>query len=97
MSSVMSNKTIYPVEDRSCAINSPTDTTCSVLNTIGGDKWATAGQWVEYRFKVSSSGMYDIVSRFRQDVLDGMSTCRSMYLFSEGLDANAKRSEGAHV
>ncbi len=90
LANVMSNKTIYPVEDRSCAINSPTDTTCSVLNTIGGDKWATAGQWVEYRFKVSTSGMYDIVARFRQDVLDGMSTCRSMYLFSEGLDAGAK-------
>ncbi len=81
---VMSNKTIYPVEDRSCAINSPTDTTCSVLNTIGGEKWATAGQWVEYRFKVSSSGVYDIVSRFRQNILDGMYTCRSMYLYSEG-------------
>ena len=90
LASVMSNKTIYPVEDRSCAINSPTDTTCSILNTIGGDKWATAGQWVEYRFKVSSSGMYDIVSRFRQDVLDGMSTCRSMYLYSEGLAEGAK-------
>ena len=90
LASVMSNKTIYPVEDRSCAINSPTDTTCSILNTIGGDKWATAGQWVEYRFKVSSSGMYDIVSRFRQDVLDGMSTCRSMYLYSEGLTEGAK-------
>jgi len=90
LSSVMSNKTIYPVEDRSCAINSPTDTTCSVLNTIGGDKWSTAGQWVEYRFKVSSSGMYDIVSRFRQDVLDGMSTCRSLYLYSEGLAEGAK-------
>ena len=90
LASVMSNKTIYPVEDRSCAINSPTDTTCSVLNTIGGDKWATAGQWVEYRFKVSSSGMYDIVARFRQDVLDGMSTCRSIYLYSEGLNEGAK-------
>ncbi len=82
---VMSNKTIYPVEDRSCAINSPTDPTCSVLNTIGGEKWATAGQWVEYRFKVSTSGMYDIATRFRQNVLDGMYTCRSMYLYSEGL------------
>ena len=90
LASVMSNKTIYPVEDRSCAINSPTDTTCSVLNTIGGDKWATAGQWVEYRFKVSSSGMYDIFARFRQDVLDGMSTCRSIYLYSEGLNEGAK-------
>ncbi len=80
---VMSNKTIYPVEDRSCAINSPTDPSCSLLNTIGGEKWATAGQWVEYRFKVGTSGMYDIVSRFRQNVLDGMYTCRSMYLYSE--------------
>ena len=86
---VMSNKTIYPVEDRSCAINSPTDTTCSVLNTIGGEKWATAGQWVEYRFQVGSSGMYDIYSRFRQNVLDGMYTCRSMYLYSEGIAEGA--------
>ena len=85
---VMSNKTIYPVEDRSCAINSPTDPTCSVLNTVGGEKWATAGQWVEYNFKVGSSGMYDIVSRFRQNILDGMYTCRSMYLFSNGVAAD---------
>ncbi len=89
LATVMSNKTIYPVEDRSCAINSPTDVTCSVLNTIGGEKWATAGQWVEYRFKVGSSGMYDIVSRFRQNILDGMYTCRSMYLYSEGLAEGA--------
>ncbi len=86
---VMSNKTIYAVEDRSCAINSPTDATCSLLNTIGGEKWATAGQWVEYRFKVNTAGMYDIVSRFRQNVLDGMYTCRSMFIFSEGLEAGA--------
>ena len=78
----MSNKTIYPVEDRSCAINSPTDVTCTVLNTVGGEKWATAGQWVEYSFQVGSSGMYDIVSRFRQNILDGMYTCRSLYLYS---------------
>ena len=89
LANVMSNKTIYPVEDRSCAINSPTDVTCSVLNTIGGEKWATAGQWVEYRFMVSSSGMYDVVSRFRQNILDGMYTCRSMYLYSEGLAEGA--------
>ena len=83
LASVMSNKTIYAVEDRSCAVNSPTDVTCTVLNTIGGEKWATAGQWVEYRFKVGSSGMYDVVSRFRQNILDGMYTCRSFYIYSE--------------
>ena len=80
-----SSKTLYPVEDRSCAINSPADVTRSVLNTLGGEKWATAGQWVEYKFKVGTSGMYDIVSRFKQDVLDGMYTCRTMYLYSKGL------------
>lgn len=80
-----SNVTIYPVEDRACAINSPTDTTRSVLNTVGGEKWQTAGQWLEYRFKVGTTGMYDIVSRFKQDILDGISVCRSLYLYSEGL------------
>ncbi len=82
-STAASGKTIYPVEDRSCAINSPSDVTRSVLNTLGGEKWATAGQYVEYKFKVSTSGMYDIVSRFKQDVLDGMYTCRAMYLYSD--------------
>ncbi len=88
-STATSGKTIYPTEDRSCAINSPSDVTRSVLNTLGGEKWATAGQWVEYRFKVSTSGMYDIVSRFKQDVLDGMYTCRTLYLFSHGLQEGA--------
>ncbi len=86
----MSNKTIYAVEDRSSAINSPTDTTCSLLNTVGGEKWATAGQWVEYRFRVGSTGMYDVVSRFRQNILDGMYTCRAMYIYSEGLKPGDK-------
>ena len=82
-SSATSGKTIYPTEDRSCAINSPTDVTRSVLNTLGGEKWATAGQYVDYTFVVKTEGMYDIVSRFKQDVLDGMYTCRAMYLYSE--------------
>jgi len=86
---IASNKTIYAVEDRACAINSPTDTTCSLLNTVGGEKWATAGQWVEYSFQVSASGMYDIVSRFRQNILDGMYTCRAMYIYSDGLAQGA--------
>ena len=88
--SAMSNKTVYPVEDRSCAINSPADVTRTVLNTLGGEKWATAGQWVEYKFTVDTAGMYDIVTRFKQDLLDGMFTCRAMYLYSDGLKESDK-------
>ena len=85
-----SHTTVYPIEDRSCAVNSPTDVKRTVLNTVGGEKWQTAGQWLEFNFKVGSSGMYDIVSRFKQDVLDGMSVCRAMYLFSDGLNEGDK-------
>lgn len=81
-----SNITLYPVEDRSNALTSPADVTRTMLNTVGGDKWQTAGQWIEMNFSVETSGMYDVSSRFKQDVLDGMSVCRAMYLYSDGID-----------
>lgn len=83
--SASSTQTVYPVEDRTCAINSPASTTHTVLNTIGGDKWQTSGQAIEYTFKVNKSGMYSIVTRFRQNLLDGVYTSRSLYLYSDGL------------
>lgn len=84
-----SSKTIYALEDRSDANNSPTDVTRTVLNTMGGEKWQTAGQYVEYSFRVSGSGWYDVVSRFRQNILDGMYVCRSLYIYSSGIAEGA--------
>ncbi len=81
-----SDKTIYPIEDAADALTSPHDAGKTLLNTMGGEKWQTAGQWVTYKFKVDTSGMYDIVMRFRQNVLDGMFVNRSLYIYSEGLD-----------
>ena len=49
---------------------------------MGGEKWQTAGQWVTYSFKVEKSGMYDIVTRFRQNILDGMFVNRALYIYS---------------
>ena len=84
-----SDKTIYPVEDAADALTSPHAADRTVLNTMGGEKWQTAGQWVTYKFKVDKSGMYDIVMRFKQNVLDGMFVNRSLSLYSEGLDEDA--------
>ncbi len=89
--SALSTQTVYPVEDRACAINSPSDTTRMILNTIGGDKWQTSGQWIEYSFKVDSAGMYQIVTRFRQNILDGIYTSRVLYIYS---DENSGLKEG---
>ncbi|MBQ7322019.1 MAG: extracellular solute-binding protein [Clostridia bacterium] len=85
-----SSKTIYAVEDRSSAACSPTDPAHQLLNTIGGEKWQTAGQWATYSFKVKESGMYSVGVRFRQNVLDGMYTSRALYIYSEGLEEGAK-------
>jgi len=79
-----SSNTVYPVEDRTDAATMPSVTTHTALNTIGGEKWETAGQWVRYTFKVNTSGMYNIAARYRQNVLDGMSVCRALYITSKG-------------
>jgi len=81
-----SSQNIYPVEDRTDAATMPADTDRTVLNTIGGDKWQTAGQWVRYAFKVGTSGLYNIAARYRQNVLDGMYVCRSLYITSKGAE-----------
>ena len=77
-----STNVVYPIEDRASALTSPTDTTRTLLNTIGTEKWATSGQWVEYSFTVDSDGWYDIYARFKQSYLDGMYVSRSLKVFT---------------
>ncbi|MBR2335599.1 MAG: extracellular solute-binding protein [Clostridia bacterium] len=80
-----SDKTIYPVEEAASAATSPHDPSRTLLNVVGGEKWQTAGQTISYKFRVDASGMYDIVTRFRQNVLDGMFVNRALYIYSEGI------------
>ena len=84
-----SDKTIYALEDAADALTYPHSASKTLLNVMGGEKWQTAGQWVTYTFKVDKSGMYDIVTRFRQNVLDGMFVNRALYLYSEGIPEGA--------
>jgi len=77
-----SSQTVYPIEDRGSAMNQPSSTKVQLLNTIGGDKWQVAGQWVRYEFTVETSGMYEIATRFKQNILDGMYSSRALYVYS---------------
>lgn len=83
------SQTIYPVEDSSSAITSPADASKTVLNTIGGEKWQTSGQRIRYRFTVDKDGLYNIVTRYRQNVNDGIFSSRTLYLYSDGLEKGA--------
>ena len=78
-----STNVIYPVEDRTSALTSPTDPTKTLLNTIGTEKWSTAGQWAEYQFRVDGDGMYDVFARYKQSYLDGLYTNRMMMIYTE--------------
>lgn len=81
--SAASNQTIYPTSDTTSAANSPVATDKTYLNVVGGEKWQGVGQWIEYDFTVSKSGMYNIAMRYKQNILDGMSVSRVLYLYSD--------------
>ncbi|MGN1346055.1 MAG: extracellular solute-binding protein, partial [Eubacteriales bacterium] len=78
-----SDYTVYPIYDRKAPITEPQDASKIMLNTIGSEKWATAAQWVEYEFDVTSAGLYEIVFRYRQNELSGMYTSRKIYIDGE--------------
>ncbi len=78
-----SDYTIYPIYDRKSSITEPQHAAQIKLNTIGSEKWVTAGQWIEYEFDVETAGLYEIVFRFRQNELSGMYTSRRLYIDGE--------------
>ena len=79
----VSHMTIYPIYDRTSAITEPQDPTLIKLNTIGGEKWQTAGQWIRYEFEVTESGYYSIIPRFKQSDLSGLFTSRKLRIDGE--------------
>ena len=79
--SAVSSQTVYPIEDVSSAITSPSDSTRIMLNTIGGEKWQTSGQWVRYTFTPEKSGLYNIVTRHKQSINDGLFSSRTLYIY----------------
>ena len=87
-----STNTVYPVEEASSSVASPSNTKATVLNTIGGDKWQTSGQRLTWTFKVNSSGMYQIDPRYIQNITDGMYSSRTLYLYSD--DTVAEGAKG---
>ena len=87
--SATSENTIYATNDRTSAITQPQDAAIVYMNTIGGDggeKWQTYGQWVRYTVDVPQSGFYNIVLRFKQSVLEGTFSSRTLRVKLAGED-----------
>ncbi|MBE6704790.1 MAG: hypothetical protein E7583_05965 [Ruminococcaceae bacterium] len=75
-----SEQVIYPLNDRTSPITDPQHSSEIKLNTIGGEKWQLAGQWVDWEFEVPADGLYYIVPRYMQNVNAGLFSSRKIYI-----------------
>lgn len=78
-----SSNIIYPIYDRSSAATQPQSAYNIFLNTVGGEKWQTAGQWINWDFEVPEDGFYTISPRFLQSFAEGMYVTRALKIDGE--------------
>ena len=88
-----SSPTIYATSDRSNAYNSPADPVKIILNSIGGSKWITPGDWITWEFSVPESGLYNITLRAKQSTSRGLFSTRAVYIDGEIPFAEAKNAK----
>ncbi len=81
--SYSSSPTLYPLSDRTSARTMPTDPKIVKLNTIGGNNWRVAGDFITWSFDVEQSGMYRISMRVKQRLATGMNVYRNIYIDNE--------------
>ena len=78
-----SDNTLYALNDRSSSITSPSHYYKTLLNTMGGNNWRYADQWIEWDFHVETAGLYQIGMRARQNYRQGQNTSRKIYIDGE--------------
>ncbi len=77
---VKSHSAVKSVADYSSCITQPYDVKRDILNTFGGETWASNGQWSEWKFNVDKSGFYQIRFRYKQNYKSGIYVVRRLYL-----------------
>jgi len=78
-----SSPTLYPLNDRTSSRTMPSDPKLVKLNTIGGNNWRIAGDYITWEFEVEQSGLYQISMRVKQRLASGMNVYRNIYIDGE--------------
>lgn len=74
-----SDPMLFSTFDRASAFTEPPASTNIKLNIIGGERWETVGQWIEYTVNdIPKSGLYKIAIRYRQNLSAGIFTSREI-------------------
>ena len=71
-----SSQMLYPVQDQSSAAVYPSSSRYLLNNTIGGNSWKSAGQWIEWKFTVPQDGYYCLGLYNQQNFVRGIDVSR---------------------
>ena len=75
-----SSQMLYPKQDQSSPAVYPSSAKELLNNTIGGDSWKTAGQWIEWKFEVPEDGYYEIALFDKQNFMRGIYVSRKIMI-----------------
>lgn len=86
-----SARTLYPTNDRTSYLTSPSSPTKTKYNTIGAGSWSQSGQAITWEFHVDKAGYYKLGIRARQNTMRGFYSNRRLYI--DGVVPNAESEQ----
>ena len=75
-----SSQMLYPVQDQSSPAVYPSSARYLLNNSIGGNSWRHAGQWIEWEFTVPEDGFYCLSFYMQQNFVRGIDVSRKIYI-----------------
>lgn len=78
-----SSQMLYPKQDQSSPAVYPASAKELLNNTIGGESWGDAGQWIEWEFDVPETGYYNISLFDKQSFMRGIYVSRKIFIDGE--------------
>ena len=75
-----SSQMLYPVQDQGSSAVYPASARYLLNNTIGGNAWKNAGQWIEWKFSVPEEGDYCLTFYDKQNFVRGIDVYRKIYV-----------------
>ncbi len=74
---------LYPVQDQSSPAVYPSSAKELKNNSIGGNSWRLTGQWIEWNFTVSETGLYNLALFDKQNFVRGIYVSRKITIDGE--------------
>lgn len=80
---IKSDTVLYPLSDKSSPKVSPSAVGKIVLNTIGGNNWKTANQYIKWNVEAPEEGLYTLSIKYKQNRNVGQQVRRAIYINGE--------------